>query len=90
MQVHWSPEAADDLGRIVSYIRKDSPAAAQSVGKEIYVRAGELRTLPHRGKVGRIYGTRELPLPPLPFIVYKVPAYAVERAKIIHGAQRRP
>ena len=36
-------------------------------------------------------GTRELPLPPLPFIVvYRTLSYAVEIANIIHGAQRWP
>src|ERR1035437_5602405 len=59
--------------------------------REIYERAGALKTFPHRGRQGRVKGTRELPLPPLPFIVvYRTLSYAVEIANIIHGAQRWP
>jgi toxin ParE1/3/4 len=88
MQVRWSPEAADDLARIVEHIRKDSAIVARRVAKDIYERAGALRGFPHGGRKGRVEGTRELPLTPLPFIVvYRVLGQAVEIANIIHGAQ---
>lgn len=93
MQVRWSPEAAEDLERIVEYIRRENPSAGQRVAQTIYERAGALQTLPYRGRPGRIEGTRELPLPSLPFIViYRVldHANAVEIVNIIHGAQRWP
>jgi toxin ParE1/3/4 len=84
-------ESAEDLSRIVAYIRMDSPAAAQRVAKAIYAGAAALRTFPHRGRIGRVEGTRELLLPPLPFvIVYRVLPEAVEISNIIHGAQRWP
>src|ERR1035441_3309579 len=51
------------------YTFKDDPAAAHRTAREIYERAGALKTFPHRGRQGRVKGTRELPLPPLPFIV---------------------
>jgi plasmid stabilization system protein ParE len=91
MEVRWSPEAADDLAAIVEYIQKDDPAGAQRVAKDTYDRAGSLMNFPYRGRQGRLKGTRELPLPPLPFIiVYRVFAHAVEIVNIIHGAQCRP
>jgi toxin ParE1/3/4 len=91
MQVRWSPQAAEDLAAIVAHIRKDDAAAAHRTAREIYERAGALKTFPHRGRQGRVKGTRELPLPPLPFIVvYRTLSYAVEIANIIHGAQRWP
>jgi plasmid stabilization system protein ParE len=38
-----------------------------------------------------VEGTRELPLPPLPFVVvYRILADIVEIANVIHGAQRWP
>jgi len=64
MQIRWSPDDAADLGDIVGYIRDDSPDAAQRVAQTIYDRAGVLRNLSYSGRVGRVDGTRELPLPP--------------------------
>jgi toxin ParE1/3/4 len=67
------------------------PPSRTVTAREIYERAGALKTFPHRGRQGRVKGTRELPLPPLPFIVvYRTLSNAVEIANIIHGAQRWP
>lgn len=93
MQIRWSVEAAEDLERIFEYISQDNPAAAQRIVRDIYERAAGLATFPNLGKAGRVYGTRELPLTPLPFVVvYRVleRADAVEIANVIHGAQRWP
>jgi toxin ParE1/3/4 len=93
MQVRWSPAAFDDLEGIVNYIRSENPAAAQRVAQMIYDRAGEIGRFPHQGRRGRVEATRELPLPPLSFIVvYRVleHAGAVEIVNVIHGAQRWP
>ena len=93
MQLRWSPDAAADLGTIIDCIRQDNPAEAQRVGERMYERLGMLAKFPYGGRRGRVDGTRELPLPPLPFIVvYRVPEHAdaVEIVNIIHGAQRWP
>jgi toxin ParE1/3/4 len=93
MQIRWSPEAADDLERIVEFISQENPAAAQRTAQDIYKRVGTLAAFPNLGKAGRVYGTREMPLSPLPFIVvYRVleEAGTVEIANVIHGAQRWP
>ena len=93
MQIRWSPAAADDLEQLFDYIRTDNPSAAQRVAQTIYDRAGGLGTHPYQGRRGRVEGTRELPLPPLPFIVvYRVLEHsdAIEIVNVIHGAQRWP
>jgi len=93
MQIRWSVAAADDLEQIFDYIRTHSPGAAQQVARTVYARAGALAAHPYRGRRGRADGTRELPLPPLPFIVvYRVleHANAIEIVNVIHGAQRWP
>jgi toxin ParE1/3/4 len=91
MEVRWSPAAAEDFSRIVEYIRRENPAAAQRIAKTIHECAGALRSFPLRGRMGRIEGTRELPLPPLPFVmVYRIIGDAVEIANVVHGAQKWP
>ena len=91
MQVRWSPAAAEDLFRIIEYIRQENPPAAQRVAKVIYESAGSLNSFPHKGRTSRVEGTRELPLPPLPFlVVYRILTDIVEIANVIHGAQRWP
>jgi len=93
MQVRWSPAAADDLVQIFKYIQAENPSAAQRVAKAICDRVATLSTHPHLGRPGRLEGTRELPLPPLPFhVVCRVSASkaAVDIVNVIHGAQRWP
>jgi len=70
MELRGSPKAADDLENIVRYIQEhDSPEAGRRVAGVIYERAGGLQAMPNRGRPGRIDSTRELVLPPLPFII---------------------
>ena len=91
MKVRWSPAAAEDFVRIVQYIHRENPEAAERIARSIHEGAGSLKLFPNRGRQGRIEGTRELALPPLPFIVvYRVKANAVEIANIVHGAQKWP
>lgn len=91
MLVRWSPEAYNDLARIVQHIREQNPTAALRVAKTIYKGVARLKTSPRRGRPGRVDGTRELVLSPLPFVVvYRVAKNAVEVARVLHGAQRWP
>jgi len=91
MLIRWSPEAAEDLERIVDRIKPTNPAAARRVAETIYRRCTDLEVFPNRGRAGRIVGTRELILAPLPYIViYRITADAVEIVRIYHGAQNWP
>ena len=91
MQVRWSPEASNDFVRIVEYLREQNPEAALRVARKIYTAIANLKTHPNRGRPGRVNGTRELVLAPLPYItVYRVLQEAVEVARVLHGAQRWP
>jgi len=91
MQIRWSTAAAQDLFLIIEYIRRDNAPAAQRVAKTIYDNVGSLGDFPHRGRPGRVEGTRELPIPSLPFlVVYRVSQDVIEIAGVIHGAQRWP
>jgi toxin ParE1/3/4 len=91
MQIRWSSAASEDLFHIVEFIRKENAPASQRVANAIYEHVGSLSSFPHMGRQGRVEGTREIPVPSLPFIVvYRLVAEAVEIARIIHGAQRWP
>jgi toxin ParE1/3/4 len=91
MEISWSPEAAFDFTAIVQYIRQDNSSAALRVARYIYDAVAQLNTFPNRGRPGRVNGTRELPLPRLPFVVvYRVRENAVEIVRLLHGAQRWP
>ena len=91
MQVRWSPEAADDLERIVRRIRKDNPAAARDVANTVYKGVASLKDFPRRGRAGRIEGSRELVFAPLPYIaVYRIAGQIVEVSRLYHGAQDWP
>jgi addiction module RelE/StbE family toxin len=91
MIVRWSPEAADSLESISRYLRQVNPQSAQKIASTIFDSAESLATFPHRGRIGRVPGTRELVLSPLPYlIVYRVKDQALEILRILHGAQQWP
>jgi addiction module RelE/StbE family toxin len=91
MEPRWSPEAADDLVRIVQRILQENPSSAERIASFIIQRVASLENFPHLGKPGRVEDTRELPLPPLPFVVvYRLRGKAIEVARVLHGAQRWP
>jgi toxin ParE1/3/4 len=72
--------------------------AAERVAARVLSAASGLAGTPERGRPGRVAGTRELVLPPLPYIV----VYAVEEhpaagsgarvvvLRVLHGAMRWP
>jgi toxin ParE1/3/4 len=91
MKIRWSPAAAEDFFRIIEYLRQENPPAAQRIARTIYESAGSLKSFPYKGRTGRVDGTRELPLPPLPFVVvYRLVKDIVEIVNVIHGAQKWP
>jgi toxin ParE1/3/4 len=93
MQIRWSPDTAADLKNIVDFNSQDNPVVAQRVARAIYERLMKPQAFSYSGRPGRVEGTRELPSPPLPFIVvYRVleHAEAVEIVNLVHGAQRWP
>ena len=91
MQLRWTEEAADDLGRIGDYLLSHTPSRAQELVSTVYDAPSELLKLPNRGRQGKKEGTRELVLSPLPYIVvYKVLGDIIFVVRILHGAQKWP
>jgi toxin ParE1/3/4 len=91
MQLRWTEEAANDLERIADYLVQNTPGRAQQLIERIYDAAGSLLVLPHRGRPGKVKGTRELVLSALPYVVvYAVREDSVVIVRILHGAQQWP
>jgi len=91
MKLRWSMAAASDLEGISNYLRLHHPALAAPTIFRIYDAAKSLKRLPERGRSGRLNGTRELVLAPLPYILlYSVREDSVNLLRILHGAQEWP
>ena len=92
MRIRWTEPAARDLTHICDYIRDhDAPGTARRVALTIYESVRSLARYPHRGRPGRRQDTRELVLPPLPFLaVYRIRGDVIEILRILHGAQNWP
>lgn len=92
MAVRWTTLAVDDFTRICDYSSAQfGDARAGVTAKALYNSAESLEVMPNRGRPGRRAGTRELPLPGLPFVtIYRVREYNVEIIRILHGAQKWP
>ncbi|HET9182691.1 MAG TPA: type II toxin-antitoxin system RelE/ParE family toxin [Candidatus Angelobacter sp.] len=57
-EIRWSPEAADDLVRIVEYIRRDNDNTARRIARAIYDQISTLNDFPSIGRPGRVEGMR--------------------------------
>jgi addiction module RelE/StbE family toxin len=92
MRLAWSPHAVADLKAISEYIEQDrSLQTANRITRTVYDAIQSLRSTPHRGRRGRIEGTRELVVSGLPYIVvYRVFDDLLLILNIVHGAQRWP
>lgn len=91
MQVRWTEPAAQDLEGISEYIRKDRPAAAQTIAKALFDAANSLSGFPAKGRNGRIPGTHELVVTGRPYIiVYRITDAAVHILRIYHAAREWP
>jgi toxin ParE1/3/4 len=57
---------------------------------KLYEAINSLKEWPHRGRLGREDGTRELLFPPTPYVaVYRVKEQSIEVLRIYHAAQDR-
>ncbi|MDK9719702.1 MAG: type II toxin-antitoxin system RelE/ParE family toxin [Rhodospirillales bacterium] len=91
MKVRWTGKAEDDLTVQCDRVASEDTVLAGRIGGEVLMRVGGLADHPYRGRSGRVDGTRELPLPGLPWIaVYAVEEDTVVILRLLHGAQSWP
>ena len=97
-QPGWSGPARKDLAGILTWVGSDDQVAAERLADRIIAAARALAEMPYRGRRGRVAGTRELVLTPLPYLlVYTVEEYPAGTGpprvivlRVVHGAMRWP
>jgi toxin ParE1/3/4 len=91
MRIRWTPAAAADLQQINDYLSAHHPHYRQATIRKIYETIRSLKQSPHRGRPGRVEGTREVLFLPLPYVaVYRVNGQTIAVLRIYHHAQDRP
>ncbi len=92
MRIRWTEPAIRDFTGICDYTDEQiGPAAARRLALRIYEAIDLLLRFPHRGRPGRMPGTRELIFTGLPFLaVYRLREGAIEITRILHAAQKWP
>lgn len=91
MTIRWTRLARADLVAQCELIAHDDLGRAVAIALEIERRVGALDEFPHRGRVGRVEDTRELPLPGLPWVaIYTIEDEVVTVLRLLHGAQDWP
>lgn len=91
MIIKWLPDAERDFVSIIDYIADDNPQAAIEQGDEIETQIAGLLDHHHRGRAGRIKGTREVVIVRTPYIaVYRIKPNAIQVLRILHGARQWP
>jgi toxin ParE1/3/4 len=93
-RIIWSPEAIAQLGRVVRYMARDNPAAAEKVGHAIIEKCVLLADFPRLGKIFRKMARddiREIPVPPYR-IIYSINdgGKVIEILTVWHGARQEP
>lgn len=84
--VTWTPAALRDLEAVLTYLAAQNPLAAKRLVDEILSVSDSLATLAHRGKPGRVPGTREV-LADRPYVlVYRVEEAGVRLLRLWHAA----
>jgi addiction module RelE/StbE family toxin len=92
VRIQWSSAAVADSKAIAEWIEQDRGIeTANRIVRTIYDAVQSLRTMPYRGRYGRLDNTRELVVPRLPYlVVYEIFEERLVVLNVLHGAQRWP
>jgi toxin ParE1/3/4 len=92
MKLVWTRKASRHLRAAYDYwVREHSEAAAHEMLDRIFSAVEILPRFPDAGRTGRIAGTREMAITPLPFIAsYRIRNNKIEILSLLHGARKWP
>jgi toxin ParE1/3/4 len=88
MKIRWLNNALRSLRTVYGYIALDNPVAAARTVSRLEQVVGRLSDYPLSGREGIVFGTRELVIPGLPYlIVYRVTDVEVQILRVFHTKQ---
>ena len=91
MKVEWLRTALKNLDDEARYIAKDNPHAAARFVKTIKASVEQLSQFPSMGHEGRLPGTREWPVPDLPYVIpYRIRLGKLQVLRIFHTRRLPP
>ncbi|NWB90072.1 type II toxin-antitoxin system RelE/ParE family toxin [Pseudomonas agarici] len=91
MRVEWLKTALKNLDDTAAYIALDNPQAAQAFMIEVRASVQRLAQFPAMGREGRIPGTREWPLPDLPYLIpYRIRNGRLQVLRVFHTRRLPP
>jgi toxin ParE1/3/4 len=91
MRIDWTEIAEADLDALVLYIADESIQNALAMDVRIRERIRMLADFPDAGRLGRVFGTREMIVPhDRCVVVYQVQGDLVLVLRVIHGGQEWP
>jgi len=89
--VRYTRQAIADLDEARAHIALDRPRAAEAMAARVREAIEGLRRFPGRGRTGRVPGTRELVIPPTPFVApHRIAGREIQVLAVLHGARAWP
>ena len=89
--VVWLDEALEDLKLIGEYIAQENANAAYNVLIKIKATADNLSRHPEIGRPGRVFGTREIVISDLPYILaYQITDRDIRILAVMHTSRKWP
>lgn len=89
--VVWLDEALEDLKLIGEYIAQENANAAYNVLIKIKATADNLSRHPEIGRSGRVFGTREIVISDLPYILaYEITDRDIRILAVMHTSRKWP
>jgi toxin ParE1/3/4 len=86
----WSTTAEADLFHLDEYLSDRSMIAEKFIDR-IVSAIEALEDFPRAGRVGRVFGTRELVISDTPYLVaYRIADEDIQILAVLHGARRWP
>ena len=91
MKLRWTEGAIEDLESAHRHLQGENPKAAWELIATIMSAVERLEQFPHMGRIGRVEGSRELPVTGTPFVVaYRLRGESIQILAVLHAARKWP